>query len=79
VSAWESTYGTEIPRAVARHNARRRRRYVNAETTSYGTSVSSPACEHCDGVESSLVREDALRGWICPICDCQLDELFSEP
>jgi hypothetical protein len=35
-------------------------------------------CEHCDGERSLLVREDALRGHICPPCDSSLDEMFSE-
>ena len=35
-------------------------------------------CEHCDGERSLLVREDSLRGHICPPCDSSLDEMFGE-
>jgi hypothetical protein len=40
--------------------------------------VRSPECEHCDGVDSPMVRQDELRGWICPVCDSALDEMFNE-
>jgi hypothetical protein len=53
-------------------------RYIDSWTTSYGTLVSSPSCEHCDGEHSRLVREDGLRGWVCPPCDSSLDEMFEE-
>jgi hypothetical protein len=33
-------------------------------------------CEHCDGVHSPLVRIDALRGHVCPLCDVALDALL---
>lgn len=55
-----------------------RRRYFDHLTTPRGMMVSSPCCEHCDGVDSTLVREDDLRGWVCPVCDSALDEMFSE-
>lgn len=55
-----------------------RRRYFNSLTTSYGPYVSSPCCEHCDGADSPMVRQDALRGWVCPVCDSALDEMFGE-
>lgn len=54
----------------------RKRAYVDALTTSYGMLVSSPSCEHCDGERSQWVRHDALRGWICPLCDDSLDAMY---
>jgi len=50
----------------------------------YGSTVgqSYPAtipCEHCDGVDSELVRVDNLRGHVCPPCDLVLDEMFGRP
>jgi hypothetical protein len=40
--------------------------------------VGSPACEHCDGERQRLVRNDHLRGWVCPPCDSSLDEMLQE-
>jgi Zn finger protein HypA/HybF involved in hydrogenase expression len=37
-----------------------------------------PECEHCDGERGHMVREDRLRGHICPDCDSSLDEMFGE-
>ena len=54
------------------------KQYVDSFTTSYGMLVSSPSCEHCDGERSRYVRNDHLRGWICPLCDSSLDEMFNE-
>jgi hypothetical protein len=31
-------------------------------------------CEHCDGSNSSFVRNDPLRGLVCPQCDKILDQ-----
>ena len=39
----------------------------------------SQQCEHCDGVDSDYVRNDDLRGLVCPPCDVALDEMFGEP
>jgi hypothetical protein len=36
----------------------------------------SEQCEHCDGVDSSFVRIDTVRGHICPPCDVVYDEMF---
>jgi hypothetical protein len=55
-----------------------KRRYFDCLTTSHGPYCSSPQCEHCDGERSLMVREDYLRGWICPLCDSSLDEMFNE-
>lgn len=52
--------------------------YFDSRTTSYGMMVSSPACEHCDGEHQRLVRNDSLRGWVCPPCDSSLDEMLKE-
>jgi hypothetical protein len=54
------------------------RRYFDSWTTPYGSLVCSPSCEHCDGERSRLVREDHLRGWVCPPCDSALDEMLGE-
>lgn len=54
------------------------RRYFDSWTTSYGPYVSSPSCEHCDGERSRHVRNDHLRGWVCPPCDSSLDEMLQE-
>lgn len=35
-------------------------------------------CEHCDGERSDQVREDRLRGYVCPPCDSALDEMLGE-
>lgn len=43
-------------------------RYVDARTTD-----GAEACEHCDGEESPMAREDHIRGWVCPVCDEALD------
>lgn len=51
------------------------RQYMDARTTSYGSSVCSPECEHCDGEKSAWTRKDDLRGWTCPLCDLALDEM----
>jgi len=56
-----------------------RRRYVDSRTpeTFLGVYVRARReCEHCDGERSPLVREDRLRGYICPLCDSSLDEMF---
>lgn len=52
--------------------------YFDSRTTSYGMQVSSPACEHCDGEHQRLVRNDSLRGWVCPPCDSSLDEMLGD-
>lgn len=54
------------------------RRYVDSWTTPHGMLVSSPSCEHCDGERSRHVRNDHLRGWVCPLCDSALDEMLNE-
>lgn len=56
------------------------RTYVDALNTSNGALVSSPACEHCDGEKSAWVRYDTTtnRGWVCPVCDDALDEMYPE-
>lgn len=36
------------------------------------------ACEHCDGERGSYVRNDYLRGYVCPDCDSSLDEMLGE-
>ena len=49
-------------------------------TRDYGDLVDLPihTCEHCDGEHSPLVREDPLRGHVCPSCDSSLDEMLEE-
>jgi Zn finger protein HypA/HybF involved in hydrogenase expression len=42
----------------------------------YQADGASPDCEHCDGVRSRFVRNDYLRGYVCPVCDSSLDEMF---
>ena len=54
-------------------------RYVDHLTTPWGMLVCSPACEHCDGEKSRWVRQDELRGWVCPICDDVIDAMLAEP
>lgn len=57
------------------------RRYVDCRTrkTWLGLDIGSRReCEHCDGERSPLVREDHLRGNVCPPCDSSLDEMFGE-
>jgi hypothetical protein len=54
------------------------RTYFDSRTTSYGMLVGSLACEHCDGERQRLVRNDHLRGWVCPPCDSSLDEMLQE-
>lgn len=54
------------------------RTYFDSWTTSQGPYFSSPPCEHCDGERSRYVRNDSLRGWVCPPCDASLDEMFSD-
>lgn len=36
-------------------------------------------CEHCDSEHSAFVRNDMLRGLVCPVCDSALDEMLGEP
>ncbi len=57
------------------------RRYVDCRTRKTWLDLDIGGrreCEHCDGERSLLVREDSLRGNICPPCDSSLDEMFSE-
>lgn len=54
------------------------KQYVDSWTTPHGMLVSSPSCEHCDGEHSRYVRNDHLRGWVCPSCDSALDEMLKE-
>jgi len=61
-----------VDRATGRH-------YFDSWTTPFGALACSPACEHCDGERSRLVRKDDLRGWVCPHCDSALDEMLAEP
>ena len=32
----------------------------------------------CDGEKSPMVRDDYLRGLVCPFCDEALDEMLEE-
>lgn len=69
--------GTALVKEMARHG----RRYVDCLTrkTWMGLDVGGRReCEHCDGERSPLVREDSLRGNVCPPCDSSLDEMFDE-
>jgi predicted HNH restriction endonuclease len=54
------------------------RKYHNAETTPYCSQGSMPNCEHCDGERSEMVREDRLRGFVCPPCDSSFDEMYGK-
>lgn len=38
----------------------------------------SCGCEHCDSERGDYVRNDDLRGLVCPDCDSSLDEMFKE-
>lgn len=59
---------------------RRHYRDSRKRTCDYGDLVDLPIheCEHCDGERSPLVREDHLRGHVCPDCDSSLDEMLGE-
>ncbi len=57
----------------------KKRCYVDSNTTPYGALVSTPQCEHCDGVDSHMVRVDDLRGFVCPRCDSFIDAILAEP
>ncbi len=35
-------------------------------------------CEHCDAERSNFVRNDELRGNVCPPCDSSLDAMFGD-
>jgi hypothetical protein len=63
---------------VALYAMSKHRTYIDALNTSHGALVSSPGCEHCDGEKSAWVRQDNLRGWVCPICDMALDEMYPD-
>ncbi len=68
-------------KALLREMANIGRQYVDCRTrkTWLGLDLGSRReCEHCDGERSLLVREDALRGNVCPPCDSSLDEMFGE-
>lgn len=66
--------GTKVLEPIKRYG----RRYFDAWTTSFGSLVSTPSCEHCDGERSRYVRIDPLRGHVCPPCDSALDEMLLE-
>jgi Zn finger protein HypA/HybF involved in hydrogenase expression len=58
-----------------------RRRYVDSRKGATWMGIylrAIPECEHCDGERGHMVREDRLRGHICPDCDSSLDEMFGE-
>lgn len=67
--------GTKVLKPIRKYG----REYFDAWTTSYGSLVSTPSCEHCDGERSRYVRIDDLRGFVCPDCDSSLDEMLAEP
>lgn len=50
----------------------RDRTYQDTRESSY---PACQQCEHCDGEKSPLVRVDALRGRVCPVCDEAIDEM----
>lgn len=52
-----------------------RRRYWDTTDASY---PACRVCEHCDGENSSRVRNDQLRGLICPVCDDAWDRMYAE-
>jgi hypothetical protein len=58
-----------------------KRRYVDSREpeTFMGRYIRARRpCEHCDGEHSPMVREDPLRGLVCPSCDSSLDEMLGE-
>jgi hypothetical protein len=38
----------------------------------------SQECEHCDGEHGPMVRNDELRGFVCPWCDDAYDAMEAE-
>lgn len=51
----------------------RERKYYSTRKPGSGSQ-----CEHCDGVNSWMVRMDYLHGYVCPPCDAVMDLMFDE-